>query len=277
MNPEDIVFLERAVTLLENLNLNDSAHPEYRFLLALCYREKSELLPESDNKQSVALLEKLCAQFPQVPEYQFELGVTLADVPVHNFRDAMIEDSIDGLQASLQQLNSLTRKHPNIPRYTESCAHTHHKLGTLLRKSAEESPTLREAKIDDSQRHLRMAVRLQTTQCQQFPESISEKIWLARMRDNLARSLLLGKQPNAALSLIELSIAESSSIAPGEGDRVPSIHILIGQHETQADIFDDLGRQEDAEAARREANDLREYLPPHRQRGGRDRSRGGRR
>jgi serine/threonine protein kinase len=281
MNPEDIVYLERAVTLLENLNLNDSAHPEYRFLLALCYREKDKLVLGNDDKQSIALLEKLCSQYPQVPEYQFELGVTLADVPVHNFRDARIEDSIDGLRLSLQQLNSLTREHPNIPRYIESCAHTHHKLGTLLRKSADESPTrrsatLRAANIADSQRHLRMAVRLQTTQCEQFPESISEKIWLARMRDNLAISLLLGKQPDEALSLIELAIAESSSIATEEGDRVPSIHILIGQYETQADIYDYLGRQDDAEASRREANDLREYLPPRRPRGD-DKPRGGRR
>lgn len=266
MHPEDLAYLERAVAILEDLSRNDSAYPEYRFLLALCYREKEDFTPESGHTQSIGLLQKLCEQYPQIPQYRYELGVTLAEVPVHDFRDANISDSIDSLHLSLQHLNKLTRSHPNIPSYTESCAHTHHKLGSLLKRVAVESEDTPNEKLADSARHLRMAVRLQRTQCEQFPESKSERIWLARMRDNLANCLRLQNQLEPALSVIEESIAESSSFTNGDnsgnGNNVPAIHMLIVQHETRAEILDDLDRYEDAKIARREANDLREHLPP---------------
>ncbi len=268
-NPQDLEEQLRAISLLEELNLNDLAHPEYRFLLALCFREKAELEGEDNEQQSIYVLEKLCEQFPQVPEYRYELGVTLAEVPMNNMGKSNVEESIRRLRASLQQLNSLTQSHPNIPRYVEACAHTHHKLGTVLRKFGDEPNSTRAASMAEAERHLRVAVRLQQSQCNQFPESISEKTWLARMRDNLAQCLLEGNQPMAALSMIDDSIAESSATATGDGDRVPVIHVLIGQHNTRADILDELGRNDDARASRREANDLREYLPPRGPRGGR--------
>lgn len=261
MNPDDVQHLARAVAILEELTSNDSGHPEYQFLLALCYREQTNQAPERKNQQSIDVLVKLCEQYPHVPEYRYELGASLAEVPVHEFRDADIFDSIDSLRLSLQQLNLLTQSHPNIPRYIESAAHTHHKLGTLLRRVARESSSDRKANMDEAQRHLRMAVRLQKSQCVQFPDSVSEQIWLARMRDNLA-SCLRGENSKEALELIENSIAESLHLVSGSGDKVPATHILIGQYETKAEILDELNRAEAADAARREANDLRERLPP---------------
>lgn len=67
-------------------------------------------------------------------------------------------------------------------------------------------------------------------------------------------------QSNSAM--IELSIAESSSIAAKPNDSVAGVHILIVQKETLADVLAELGRVDDADAARREADELRAYLPP---------------
>ena len=69
-------------------------------------------------------------------------------------------------------------------------------------------------------------------------------------------------QSNSALAMIELSIAESSSIAAKPNDSVAGVHILIVQKETLADVLAELGRVDDADAARREADELRAYLPP---------------
>ncbi len=262
IHPDDAKHLGRAVAILEELTSNDSVHPEHQFLLSLCYREQANQKPGSDKQQSIDVLVKLCEQYPHVPEYRFELGVTLAEVPVHDFHGTDISDSIDRLRLSLQQLNLLTQSHPNIPRYIESAAHTHHKLGTLLRRVARESSSNRKANIADALRHLRMAVRLQKSQSVQFPESVAEQIWLARMRDNLA-SCLCGENSKEALELIENSIKESIHLLSGAGDNVPATHILIGQYETQAEILDDLNRDEEADVARREANDLRHFLPRH--------------
>lgn len=259
---EDAESLRQAITLLNDLNLNDSAHPEYRFLLALCYRENAKHEFEDNEQQSIALLQKLCEQFPQVPEYRYELGVTLAEVPVHDLGPSTASKSVRSLRDSLKQLNVLTKSHPNIPLYIEASAHTHHKLGTLLRKFADDLGSQRATNMAESEKHLRLAVRLQKLQCEQFPDSVSEKTWLARMRDNLAECLLESNQQSLALAMIKQSIAESSIFVSENKDSDSAIRILMVQHETHAEILNDLGRYEDAKAARREADDLREYLPP---------------
>jgi len=262
-NPEDIAHIERAVTILEELTRRDSTFPEYQFLLALCYREKSEQETGDDHQRSIDVLVKLCEQYPQVPEYQYELGVTLAEIPMYRIRGTELPDAITSLRLSLQRLNLLTQSHPNIPRYIEAAAHSHHKMGELLLKFEDDSTGLRNGNMEEAKKHLRMAVRLQKSQCDQFPESASEQIWLARMRDNLAISLR-GDEPKAALELIEKSITESMRFVTGNDDSIPAVHVLIVQYETEAEILDDLGRHEGADKARREARTLREFLPPPR-------------
>ena len=162
---------------------------------------------------------------------------------------------------SLPHLNELTRNHPNIPRYIEACAHTHHKLGSMLRKFGSDLETDRATNLSEAERYLKFAVQLQQSQCDQFPESVAERTWLTRMQDNLARCLLASNQPQAALAVIDESIAGSNEATVSDEGQLLLIHVLVGQFSTRADILDELDRKKDAEAARQNADDLRALLP----------------
>ena len=134
--------------------------------------------------------------------------------------------------------------------------------GILQVARESQSPAKREINEADAEKHLRTAIGLQQSRCEQFPESKLDQVWLGWMRDNLADCLRQSKQLDAALSLIEQSIDESAMIATSERGGVPAIHVLIAQYETKTDILSDLERHKDAGAARHEARKLRKHLPP---------------
>ena len=86
------------------------------------------------------------------------------------------------------------------------------------------------------------------------------------MQVNLAKCLLDSRQQDSSLALIEQSIAESNAIAAKPDGRIAGIHIRIVQKETLADVLTELGRDNEAKVALREANTLRAHLPPARSR-----------
>lgn len=77
--------MHKAIRILEELVAEHPGIPDYRQLLALCYRElrpfdwKAAALGESaPGEKATEILRKLVADFPDVPDYRYDLAETLA-------------------------------------------------------------------------------------------------------------------------------------------------------------------------------------------------------
>ena len=112
-----------------------------------------------------------------MPEYEFEIAETLSRVPVHFAAGEQAREAINRLQKSLRWLDALVDRHPNILQYQRTKAHAHYRLGLLLMHSQETS--------DEARLNIREAVEVQAGICDQFPDSLADVAWLARMRTRL--------------------------------------------------------------------------------------------
>src|SRR5262249_43162523 len=86
---------QRAADLLEELVREYPAVPEYRHLLACCYRDlppdppgRGQPKGKSNTERAMDLLRELVKDFPRVPDYRFDLCETLARPgPPERFRE----------------------------------------------------------------------------------------------------------------------------------------------------------------------------------------------
>ena len=104
------------------------SHPSvaaYRHLLACCYRDlpvsppgPRGRPPSTSVDKAIEILEQLVADFPDVPEYRFDLGKTYArpDSPDQSLSAAAEKR----LRKSLSILEKLVAENPNVPEYTAS-------------------------------------------------------------------------------------------------------------------------------------------------------------
>ncbi|MEM8736387.1 MAG: tetratricopeptide repeat-containing protein kinase family protein, partial [Planctomycetota bacterium] len=255
----------QAIELLEELRSAWPDHPEYQFLLAMCYRDQRRPDQAGDgDTNAIELLEELCQQHPNVADYRFELAETLSRVPVHGKSLEKSSQFIGRLREAMSILDSLIVSHPNIPQYLKAKAHTLHKLGTLLKRISNDHNTSRREKLEEAIEALREAVEAQRAIHNQFPDSSADLLWLARMQENLAECLLQNNRPEKALDIIEQSIANVAAIPTNEDkdNRSAVLHTSIIQQRAYADILDRLKLKGEADAARKKANEFRQQLPP---------------
>ncbi len=139
-------YRQTAVAMLEALVGEHPTEPDYRFLLALCYR-LSEVGPPaarsaartSGRARALQILEELKAQYPDVADYRYELAVTYAAVPVglvpeeeHGSPSAAAESQ---LRRALAEFEWLVARHTHVPEYARCRAATLAKLGNWFSRS----------------------------------------------------------------------------------------------------------------------------------------------
>jgi tetratricopeptide (TPR) repeat protein len=177
-------------------------------MLALCYREKSTLsfgpFPKinwNDRKEAQALLEELVEQFPNVPEYRFDLSETLALMDLRGpFFSFPASPGLEkDFQEALRLSKELVTEHPNVPDYKFSKANIHYRLG-LLQKANKE--------LDKAESNLLQALDLQTTLAQRFPKMDLHLFLKIRFQDELINVLLDQKKWAESRPLLESSISQ---------------------------------------------------------------------
>jgi len=122
---------KRAIELLEPLVAANPQVAEFRFTLALCYRDgsppwrlRSNAGQENDlQKQAVDILERLVAESPNVPDYRLELAETIARVPPP---DRITSEGLERTEADLRRalgiVEGLLTDSGQVPRYRQSTA-----------------------------------------------------------------------------------------------------------------------------------------------------------
>jgi tetratricopeptide (TPR) repeat protein len=138
----DKEYRKLAIDLLERLTHESPDAPDYRFLLALCYRPRG-IVPARDRgpgepggrHRSLEILEALKTEYPQVADYRYELAVTYAWVHVDLFpwqgRSFALSTAESGLRKARDEIQWLVDHNPRIPHYARCKALVLAKLATV--------------------------------------------------------------------------------------------------------------------------------------------------
>ncbi|WP_298867193.1 tetratricopeptide repeat protein, partial [uncultured Gimesia sp.] len=211
----EILHLNQAIEILDQLIRSAKPQPEYRYLLALCLQEQvSEripLLPDDNLKQERVhqILESLVDEQPTVADYRQALVKSYEGIDIRNVMpDAIDQALITRFKKAIQHATRLVSDYPTIPEYKISLIHAHNKMAYALDILAKRSGASNESRQqhEAAELSLRTALRLQKELLIQFPQSPEMKIWLAKIQVSLA--MVLDKKGNGteAISLLESAI-----------------------------------------------------------------------
>jgi serine/threonine protein kinase/tetratricopeptide (TPR) repeat protein len=242
--------LEKAVVLFRELATQYPSNPNYRHMLALCFRNRSESL-----NKATELLEQLVHDFPGVPDYRYDLSETYA-MPDPR-RPLSPGQTLAALEERFRKALSISEKlvaeYPHIPNYAVSEAHIYGKLGEMLR---------REHKFDEADQCGRKAVAIQRSLVNQFPMVPFYKVWLAAFQNSLAELLAhMGKLPEAR-SLHEDSITTLTGLLDENPD-MGFIHgMLVKSYRDLAAVLRQIGESERASKAQQQSEEHRMKMRP---------------
>lgn len=188
--------LARAIEILEQLVRASPDVPDYRHLLARCYRESPPVDDggASGAARAAALLEKLVEDNPEVPDYRYDLCVTYLVLDLEEPDDASRGDNRHAMLArALAISEALVAEHPNIPDYAVSQVHIRLRMAAVLRND----PTQAEA-------CLRKAIEVQAALIRRSPENAGYRFSAAVIGQSLADHLLeQNRLPEARTALRE--------------------------------------------------------------------------
>lgn len=246
----------KSAELLEGLVAEFPNEPEYRRLLACCYRELTppnlDVGHEDDHPLEAKAIEMLAAlvrDFPESPDFRYELAETLSrfDVRRHALRSKDMPEAKRRLKLALRHAQQLVDSNPGVPDYEFLLAHVRFKLGTVLMDESPENDAEAEANFRQA---IAESARLADT-------SAANGVWLAVMQQGLARLLDQQGRFTEAAELLEKSIArleEIDSAAKHEGP--PVGRLLAKSYRMLAGAYYELGNLQESEAAHRTAEDL---------------------
>ena len=191
--------IEQGIELLNQVADQQSEAPEFRFLLAKCYRalarENRDNVSESE-EQIIKLLESLVQQFPDTPEYRYELADTHAGNAFRLMLQSRSQPDQDRLEESEQRLrralevaSDIDESHPNILKYVTFKVRLYFMLAEIQIRSDEK---------ENARRNLDAAIARQQRVIQSQPESHWHRLWQARMQTQLVELLVELDRPDAA-------------------------------------------------------------------------------
>jgi serine/threonine protein kinase len=248
----------RAFELLEQLVREFPTVPEYRHLLACCYRDMPPERPgpvrEPMNRidRAVELLRQLVADFPQVPDYRFDLCETLGrrgpppppgDVSADARHRERVEEAIKLSAEMLAQ-------YPNVPDYRAAHARYLDQLGMSL---------LRARRPDEAEKQHRKAVEIQKKLVAQYPAVVSYSLWLGLMERSLGQALGERGELKEARSLLEGAVERVEALWKKE-TRLGGIRPFLGM--AYRDLGLVLARSNEPALAAEARRKAEEFGPP---------------
>lgn len=211
--------LRRAVAVLDGLLEENPRAPDSRQLLARAYRELafgpafarggprdaaeepalSRVLPRGSEAREKAaeILRALVADFPDVPDYRYDLSELYADAGGPPPRDpAAFEEWAEGAIASLKKAleisETLVAEHPQVPEYGALEVRCRSQLAGFLQDAAfrsEARGSPRPERLEEAEAHLRKALALQSSLARKYPEVSAYELARCGLAGFLAKSL----------------------------------------------------------------------------------------
>jgi serine/threonine protein kinase len=248
--------LERAIALLTALNQEQPKNPDYRHLLALCYREL--VAPPGQGRlntaaKAIEILEGLVQDFPQIADYRLDLCETYAAVETMEpgLPQRVLPVMEERLRKAMTLSQQLTAQHPNVPEYLASQARIYHRLGEVFRTMH---------RLDDAEDSDRKALDIQTQLVRGFPEVFTYQVWEAAFRNSLADLLMLRDRLPETRALAETNIARTSRLLNGHPELWYLHALLMESNRTLAAALRRSGEAAKASKAESEAEMHRSML-----------------
>ena len=223
--------------------------PDYRHLLALCYRDLPPPVPSShDNHplpleavtQAIEILQQLVDDFPKVPEYRYDLSETYAmaaDPELCTGPDPLVIEE-QRLRAALDISEQLVAERPNIPAYVVSQVHIRLRFARALR---------RRNQSDAAEEQLQKARTIQAALAQRFPDIPTHQVFVAVIEGAFARLLRDCGRLDEARSHLKAALVVLSRL-PDDWQRPPYVRdVFVAIYMDLADVQRQLG--DDAAAA----------------------------
>jgi tetratricopeptide (TPR) repeat protein len=263
-------YLHKAADLLEGLVAEHPAAPDYRHLLARCYRDLPPGPPGRDPQppgdttgKATAILEKLVADFPDVPDYRYDLSETYARL---DFRPLFpwpgegeterkrVRDSAESrLRKALDISERLVAEHPNVPDYAVSQVQIRLGLADMLQGGG---------KTAEAEETLRKALALQSSLARRFPDTASYQLSLVMVHHRLAYALHKRGQSPEARSQLDASAKVLDELAMREA-KLGRLRGAVGfSYMGLSGLLRLMGDEEAADAAFGKAEQFRPPPPP---------------
>jgi serine/threonine protein kinase len=249
----------RAFELLEELVREFPSVPEYRHLLACCYRDMPPERPgptrEPVNRidRGVELLRQLVADFPQVPDYRFDLCETLGrrGPPPGPLSDADAEvKHRERLEEAINLSAEMLAQYPNVPDYRAAHARYLDQLGMNL---------LRVRRFDEAEKQHRKAVEIQKKLVAQYPGVVAYGLWLGLMERSLGQALGQRGELKEARSRIEAAIERVETLWKKD-TRLGGVRPFLGM--AYRDLGLVLARSNEPKLAAEARHKAEEFGPP---------------
>lgn len=186
---------EQALEILNQLEQTEVMDSEIQLLQARCYRrlsEKISSLPNLNDTESIRIMRELVEQYPEIPQYKFELGYCLTGDQFYEIHEA--KDYYKRIQEALSIAEELMQTSPNVPRYTQLAVLANEKHANYFR--ATNNP-LRAAAYTDS------AIGHQKSLLKRFPQLVPQhRVFLYALR--LEATNLMVEQNELKQARVEL-------------------------------------------------------------------------
>ncbi len=255
-------YLQKSISMLEDLTRDYPDIPVYRHLLALCYRElasglwlqHSQTSIESAQK-AIDLLQDLVAEYPQVPDYRYELSETYAIWDVRG--PVFPEDKAPLLEQHLTEARKLSDElageFPNVPDYLVSQAHIYHKLAFVYQRTGRPKET---------DEHFQKALDIQNSLVQRYSDVSFHRVWQIKFQVSYADFLYKRGDKDRARELLEESVQDHKALIQ-EDPQYRFLHFeLRMSYGLLSKIYRDLGEPELAAEAKRQFEHYRSIRPP---------------
>jgi tetratricopeptide (TPR) repeat protein len=200
-----------AIALLEPLADEHPSVPEYRHLLACCYRSE----PRGDGK-AIKLLRDLVRDFPSVPDYRLDLCEALANSFPRPGNGPPPWSNTEGQQEAMRLSSGLVRDYPNVPEYAAVHARMLDRRALL---------TLRQGRAAQAVPDSREAYALQLRLVKRYPDIPTYQFWLCLIERTLSESLLRSGQSHEALQLLVTASLRAETLY--EQGRLPGAEALL--------------------------------------------------
>jgi len=256
--PREEQFGRAAVAVLEPLVADFETVPEYRHLLACCYRDLPPSRPGSGapspstySSKSIDLLRKLVAEYPKVPDYVLDLCEALdrPGFPPWRMRDSSADSKAnERIKEAVTLSAQLVAQYGNVPAYAAAHARYVNHLGISL---------YRAGILDDAAEQYRKAMKLQARLVRQYPDSATFACWLSFMEQEIARIHSDRREWKDARERLESASGRVESVRKKNPQNNSARLFLASLYRDLGRVLVSAGESELAAEAVKKANDLR--------------------
>lgn len=250
--------LEKAIEILERLIAAHPTTPDYRQLLARCYRELVAPQPDQPMQsveavhKAIAILRRLVQECPDVPDYRYDLSECYAWLGagppsfLQSSRQAEVKPSREMIDKALAISDELVAEHPNIPEYAASQVNTRVRLADIL---WEIDPVQAEAS-------LRKALEMQSSLARRYSRNFTCQCGVVIIRESLAALLQQHNRLAEARAMLQESIVSLNNLMKTDPTELVIRFVLYHHYTNLADVLHGIGDEQAAAEATRQADEL---------------------